>query len=625
LCWWLNSGTLRLMRRVVLLLFVFGCSSSSPKSVGDPCGGSITLNEGTLTVSPTIHAFGAVAVGSESPTKFVVTNIGCQTSGPIDHAIGGSSEFAIVASTCGPPLAYNSSCEVSVVFRPQTPGDKNGRLVVLNGHDTAFTAPLTGTGVAPDAGADAGSPADAADAASVEAAPADVAPDAEGEGGLSHDGDGFEEATLTVSPTAFSFTGIVGQSSAPKKFVVSNLGPGSTGPISHSIDSGDFVITASTCGQPLAPQGTCEVAVVFRPTSTGPKNGRLTLTANPGKTFSALLYGTAVGGDSSLQPPSYAFPTVAVGGVTAPLSFTLTNTSGTPAGPLSASLGGMSAADFAITGDSCSGSVIQPGGACSVSVRFQPTGVGDKVAQLILGTSAGMQVTAALSGTGVEGAKLVVTPTSQPFGDVPVGMKSSFGFAVTNDGGTTAGKLSFTLEGMNIAEFTAKADPGCDLPLAPATSCTVIVTFAPTSPGSKTATLRLSASPGGFVKAELSGTAISAGTGLTLSSASPDPFGTVTIGESSTGIFTVENKGSAATGKIMSSISGPTAEFVVVDNACPDHLDPGQQCAITVRFSPVFAGRRTAILQVNAQPGGFATLPLGGRGCEGSISAANCQ
>jgi hypothetical protein len=64
---------------------------------------------------------------------------------------------------------------------------------------------------------------------------------------------------------------------------------------------------------------------------------------------------------------------------------------------------------------------------------------------------------------------------------------------------------------------------------------------------------------------------------------------------------------------MMPSISGSNStEFLVTDNGCPDMLQPAQQCGITVRFTPQVVGRRTANLQVNALPGGFATLPIGG-------------
>jgi hypothetical protein len=449
----------------------------------------------------------------------------------------------------------------------------------------------------------------------------DVAPG--GEGGVLPDGGGvFPEATLVASPTAYAFSDTtVGNDSAPVKFVATNLSFEPTGPISHVIDgssSAEFVITGSTCGQPLAYMATCEVTVVFRPVSAGSgKSARLTFAANPGKMFTVLLNGTALSpSNARLTPAVYAFPSVSVPlgpSATSPkMMFTVANNSGSPLGPLAVSLRSALGDDFLIDASACQGMMLPSNATCDVTVYFTPKTVGAKTATLVVAAGA-VELTALLSGTGVDAAKLTLTPTSQSFGMVPVGMKSAFAFDVTNTGGATSGKLTLTLEGMNFTEFTTQAGPSCDLPLEPSVSCQIVVTFAPTLAGSKTAALRVAASPGGFAKADLTATAVTSLSQITLTSPSPDPFGTVTVGETSTGFFVVENKGTAATGKTMPSISGSNAtEFVVQDNACPDMLQPAQQCGITVRFTPLFVGRRTANLQVDAAPGGFATLPIGG-------------
>jgi hypothetical protein len=433
----------------------------------------------------------------------------------------------------------------------------------------------------------------------------------------------FEEATLTVSPTAYSFPDLtIGEASPAQKFQLTNLGFESTGPVSHVIEgSTEFVITGSTCGQPLPYQQSCEVSVVFRPIAPGVKMARLTVAANPGKMFMVLLNANArVPSSVRLAPTVYDFPMVAIPTPTGPQpmppvgTFIVTNSGGDVVGPFSATVDGADATEFAISDNSCEGTLLQAAATCSISVRFKPTTSGPKTATLtVTGGNNLMLPPATLSGTGLEAAKLTLNPTSQSFGMVPLGMKSAFSFDVTNEGGSDAGKVAVSLEGMNFTEFSVATDASCDMPLQPGVSCGITITFSPTLAGPKTASLRVSSSPGGFDKAELSATAITSLGQISLSSPSPDPFGTVTVGESSTGFFVVENKGTAAAGKVMPSVSGSSsAEFVVMDNSCPDHLDPSQQCGVTVRFSPQFIGRRTGNLQVNALPGGFATLPIGG-------------
>jgi hypothetical protein len=450
---------------------------------------------------------------------------------------------------------------------------------------------------------------------------------------VKYDGGMFEEATLTASPTAFSFPNTaLGEQSAATKIILSNIGFESTGPVSHVIDgSTEFVITSSTCGQPLAFQNTCEVSVVFKPLIAGSsKMARLTATATPGKVFTVLLYGTSMQPASArLDPTVYDFfPAVAIPApgdtqqmmypVSAP--FTVSNTGGTIIGPLSAIIEGTDAGDFAVASNGCS--TLAAGATCAITVRFKPTSAGAKTANLSV-SGPGLDLPpATLSGIGAETAKISLTPLQQNFGMIPIGMKSAFSFDVSNMGGADAGKINVSLEGLSISEFMVTPDASCNDPLKPNFTCSITVTFSPTLIGTKTASLRVTASPGGFAKAELTATALTnTGTGqIVLSSPSPDPFGSVTLGESSSGFFIVENRGTVAAGKIMPAVSGSSAnEFTVQDNGCPDMLPAGQQCAVTVRFTPQAIGSRTSNLQVTAIPGGFASLVLRGTALAGAL------
>jgi hypothetical protein len=441
---------------------------------------------------------------------------------------------------------------------------------------------------------------------------------------VKYDG-GFEEATITVSPTAYTFPNTaLGQMSTAVKFTLINIGFEPTGPVSHVIDgSSEFAITGSTCGQPLAYQGTCDVAVLFRPVTSGQKSGRLTATATPGKTFTVLLSGNSQQDASGrLDPTVYDFfPAVAIPapGDTNPqmppvsTPFTVTNTGGTIIGPISPVIDGADAGDFAVASNNCS--TLNPMASCTLTVRFKPTTSGPKTASLNVEIPGLKLPSATLSGIGSEAAKITLSPTSQSFGTIPLGMRSAFSFDVTNVGGADTGKIGVSLEGLNISEFTVQPDASCNEALKPNFTCSITVTFVPTLAGAKTASLRVTSSPGGLAKADLTANAMSASTSgmLSVSSPAPDPFGTVAVGESSSGFFVVENKGMVQAGKVMPSISGSNStEFVVTDNGCPDKLDAGGQCSITVRFTPQLSGRRTANLQVTAFPGGFATLPLSG-------------
>jgi hypothetical protein len=469
--------------------------------------------------------------------------------------------------------------------------------------------------LAPDTEVDALAPDALVDGPSGTASP-DAAAGAD-EGGDEAPPASFPEATLIVSPTAFAFSmTAVGVDSAPEKFTVSNIGLTSTGPISHVIEgSSEFAITASTCGQPLAFGSTCAVEVTFRPAAAGTKTARLTVWANPGKVFSTLLSGTAQPpAAAQLTPTSFDFPpVVARGGASQIQEFTVSNTGAAPLGPPAASIKGRDSGDFAIANDSCAGGLLQPNASCDLGLIFVPSSAGIKSAMLVvsLGT---VDLVATLSGTGVVPGSLLVTPASQPFGFVRVGTTSSARFQVTNTGGAPTGKLDIIVEGTNAAEFTAKGDASCVVPLDPGVSCGITVAFTPAAPGAKAATLRVAATPGGFATVDLTGTGVPATQGdLTLTAPSPNPFGTVVVGGSSAATFVVKNTGTATFGMVMANIAGTNSnEFTVSNNACAASLPPAGTCEITVKFQPAVVGNRTAVLQVSASPGGFATLQIGG-------------
>jgi hypothetical protein len=440
------------------------------------------------------------------------------------------------------------------------------------------------------------------------------------------DGGIFETATITVTPTAHTYSNTaLSMDSAPAKFQLSNIGFEASGPVSHIIDgpnASEFVITGSTCGQPLTFQATCDVTVIFRPLSPGPKSARLVASATPGTTFNVLLNANSQApGSLQLTPTVHDFPSTAIPGPGAPAvmppigQFMVVNTGGLPLGPLFAEITGQDAADFAIAQNTCQGATVSSGGNCQIAVRFKPITSGQKSANLTV-TAGSVKLDAGLFGEASEPAKVTLTPMAQSFGTVPIGMKSAYSFEIKNEGGSNAGKLNFSLEGMNFTEFSFVADSSCAaMELEPTFGCIVTVTFAPTLPGTKTASLRVTASPGGLARVDFNGTGELMNTQgmLRVASPVPDAFGTVPAGETSVGFFVVENKGTMPTGKINAAISGSNAaEFAIADNGCPDMLPVGAQCGISVRFTPQFAGRRTANLQVSAFPGGFAILPLSG-------------
>ena len=105
-----------------------------------------------------------------------------------------------------------------------------------------------------------------------------------------------------------------------------------------------------------------------------------------------------------ISPTLAPFGTVPIGDTSTAVAFTITNDGGVPSGSLTASLGGVNAAEFAITVQNCSGSALDPSTSCNVVVEMSPTTEGSKSATLTVTGTPGGTAVADLTGTGVAGA-----------------------------------------------------------------------------------------------------------------------------------------------------------------------------------------------------------------------------
>ncbi len=521
-----------------------------------------------VTIDPTGQDFGTVAVGDQSAAAtFELTNTGEATSASLDPTLTGTGadQFSLVSNGCTSPLAGGASCELKVVFAPASGGEKGATLSV-NG----ATASLTGTAVPP--------------------------------------------GSLTVTASLHDFGSIaVGASSATETFTVDNVGGQPTGAIDVSLggqNPTDFAITSDGCShQPLDAGATCDIAVTFNPASAGTKVANLSASALPGGAARAALSGTGFApAHLSLTPSAFDFGGVAIGATSQPATFTVTNDGGAATGALSAQIPGTS--EFEVSGGTCA-APLAAGASCTVEVIFSPTSRGATSPMLTVGDGTIGQ-SASLTGAGLAPASLTIAPPSHDFGSVVEGSSAAaVAFAVTNTGDLPSGNLAAALAGANAGDFSI-ASTTCASPLAGGSSCTVDVTFAPTSQGVKAATLAVGDGTIG-ASASLSGTGLPSGT-LSISPASHD-FGGLVIGQNSISYFQVKNTGSGSTGALSASITGSDAgDFSVHEMNCPNPLAANQSCSIGVEFAPASRGAKNASLTVDASPGGGASASLTGTG-----------
>lgn len=547
------------------------------------------MGTAVLSITPESQSFGSLLPRATSPpTSFTVTNDGAGVTDVAAVTVAGAhaADFTISDNAClGASLGPGESCVIDVQFAPIAAGERMATLTVETEGEGAVAADLLGVG--------------------------DTA------------------AQLRIAPSSHVFGAVdLGAGGGPAVFTVTNIGGAPSGNLTVAIN-GDpqFTIVAQDCaGTPLsgttvAPNnGTvgnfCTVSVEFAPDVAGTATAELIVTAMPGGSVTAALSGEGIApAATQTAPATHDFGTVVVGATSVPVTVTLTNAGSTPTGAPTVALSGPDSVEFAIQDDGCTAPL--PGGAsCTISVVCAPTSVGAKAATLEVGAMPGGTTHTTLACTSIERSTLTISPATHDFGAVVPGTSSSaVPYTVQNTGGAQAGAVTVALNGADAADFALITD-GCTGRTIPGGgSCTFAVAFAPQDAGAKTASVSVSATPGGSASAAVSGTGLRPAT-LTVAPAAHD-FGDTVLGVSSTStILTVQNVGDVPTGVLSTAVGGTDgAEFTVASDACDGTtLAPSASCTIAVNFSPTTAGPKAADVVVAATPGGSVMTSLSGNG-----------
>lgn len=429
-----------------------------------------------------------------------------------------------------------------------------------------------------------------------------------------------DPAVLAASPATLDFGSVTtGSPMAVASVTVRNVGKTASGTVMASVmgaQTAQFHVFGTTCTT-LEPDATCTVTVEFEPMVRGAAAAELIVTASPGGSVGVTLAAVAlIGGGLTMSPVLHDFGSVATGTLSTSTTFTLSNAGGLSTSPLTVTIGGTDPGAYQITSQSCSGSALAPGASCTIAVQFAPATNGTLVSALTVSGAPGGTVTAALSAVGQQPANLVVTPSSSDHGSVVVGTTSAATtFTVTNTGGVASGILGVTLGGATPNDFAIGASSCTGILLAAGGTCTVSVTFTPSSVIARSATLSIAGTPGGTAVATLAGNGIPSA-GLYVSPTMSD-FGGWLVGATSTPqTFTVVNSGGAASGVIAVSLAGAaSADFALTGDTCTGTaLAAAGTCVVTATFMPSIAGSRTASIAITGMPGGTVTAAVSGTG-----------
>jgi len=412
---------------------------------------------------------------------------------------------------------------------------------------------------------------------------------------------------LSPTPPAFNFGEVlIGTQSDPTTVTIKNEGT-DLSMVPGIVVAAPFKIITNGCTSGLAANQTCQVQVVFTPDAPGPKAGSLDVTnGGSGTKLSTALTGNGVKPASlTINPASKDFGGVTVGSDSADVTFVVKNEGGREAAKPTLGVTG----DFAIKMNGCT-AALPTNAMCNVVIVFSPTTPTTKSGTLTASVPAtSISATANLTGHGVAVGQPIFQPSTADFGSVVVTkMSAPQTLKIVNSGGPLAG---VSVSAANTSDFKVDATK-CVTMIAAGASCDVTVTFTPTAPGLRMATLILNYT-GGSASAALSGTGQAAARLVAVPS--PIDFGSVANGaKSAPVVVTVRNAADEGAAGVSAVLSGPGMDQFSVASSCDVVLAGNAMCTLAVTFAPNKVSDATASLLVSGTPGGMSTVSLSGKG-----------
>jgi len=399
-----------------------------------------TFVQPAISLSPTALNFATQAVATASAAQTItVTNTGSVLLTVSQVATTG--DFNETDNCTAAPIAPNSTCAIQVSFLPTVTGSRSGVLTVY-GNVSGGQATATLTGNASAAGA------------------------------------------IVLTPVVLTFPStVINATSALQDIAISNTSAGAIALQTPSI-TGDFKLTANTCGASLGTSAGCTVSVAFIPTASGTRSGIFSITDGAGtQTASLSGIGTSPATDA-LSPLALIFGAQQITTASAAQQITLTNSGDLPLTLIAAQI---SSGDF--TAVNTCGNSLNPHSACSISVAFQPKNVGALTGLLSISDQYRTQ-TVTLNGTGVAPPGVSLAPFSAvTFPNTGVGLASAGQtVTLTNNGGVPLLLQSVALTGdFSIASGTNN----CGTSLAVNAACTMQIVFLPSSGGPRSGLLTI--------------------------------------------------------------------------------------------------------------------------------------
>ncbi|HUU12541.1 MAG TPA: choice-of-anchor D domain-containing protein [Terriglobia bacterium] len=354
--------------------------------------------------------------------------------------ISASGDFA-QTSDCAESVPPGGHCALEITFSPTALGPRTGSVSVEhNAAGSPFVVHLAGNGVA---------------------APA-----------------------LEISPASLSFgEQSVGTTGAGQTITLRNVGDALL--TFSSISTSDDFAQSNICGQSLAVDSGCSMAVTFTPLTPGTIAGAVTIVDNaPGSPHVVALNGTGLGPAVSVSPAFLVFGDQLVEATSSPQTLTLTNAGNRPLEISSITISG----DFVESKDCAA--TLAAGSSCTLQVSFTPVARGERTGALTISHN-GLDSPTAVSLTGTGVAPVIsLSPPELQFGQQPVGTTSPpQAVALANSGDAPLNILGIEATG-DFAQTN-----NCPGSVAAGGQCAISVTFTPGVAGSHTGAVAITHNP----------------------------------------------------------------------------------------------------------------------------------
>jgi hypothetical protein len=514
--------------------------------------------------------FPDVAAGtSGAPISITVTNSGGAPLHISSVTITGTNptDFAITSNTCtAAAIAANGTCTVGVAFAPSGTGE---RLANLQFTDDASSSPqilaLSGNGLAPST------------------------------------------PGVTVSPSSPIMlpSTTQGATSAPVVVTITNSGNASlniSAVTLTGINAADFTLASNTCTSAVAANATCTLSITFTPSNTGARQANLQITDNAPASPQILAItgnGLAPGTPGiTVMPSPIVLPSTTQGATNPPVVVTVTNSGNATLNVSSVTLTGVNAGDFALASNTCTGAVAA-NATCTIGIAFTPSAVGTRQANLqITDNAPASPQSFSLSGTGTSSTppapSVVISPPSVSVAGTQGTAGNSANVVISNSGTAPLHISGVVFGGASVSEFVNPSNPCVSAPIAPNTSCSISVTFAPLGVGTRTETVTITDdapnSPQAFT---VNGTASPA---FTVTSASSALTAAVTAGQTAQYSLQLAS-GAGYSGALTMACSGaPATATCTVTN--PVQLTAGASAAVNVTVTTV----KSSLTPINNRP-----------------------